>query len=188
MIQSYLFHFYSQLSRLLKSLLLLVLIVSIAGTFSFNFAYQEPQGQQIQQESGIQESQSTTQEAAKETEVFAFGYDIFKGPPEPIIEGPVDETYLISPRDELMITVWGELTFNHLLTVSEEGYIDIPEEGGRVFTNGVTLKELKGLVNGVCGCEDHQSQKTSGLCCWRGSKPGDVHNRIVCGDSLESFD
>lgn len=146
MIQSYFFHFCSQRNRLLKSLLLLILMVSIAGTFSFNFAYQEPQDQQTQQESGIQESQSTTQETAKETEIFAFGYDIFKAPPEPIIEGPVDETYLISPRDELLITVWGELNLNYLLVVSEDGFIDIPDEGGRVYTNGVTLKELKRLV------------------------------------------
>lgn len=123
-------------------------MVSITGTFSFNFAYQEPQGQPTQQESGLQESQSTAQEVAKETEVFAFGYDIFKAPPEPIIEGPVDETYLISPRDELLITIWGDLNLNYPLVVSEDGYIDIPDEGGRVYTNGVTLKELKRLVTG----------------------------------------
>jgi len=78
--------------------------------------------------------------------VYAFGYDIFRKLPEPITEGPVDEQYLLSPGDEIIINVWGQLNLEYPLTVSEEGYIDIPQEGGRIFTNGVSLKELKGLV------------------------------------------
>ena len=134
--------------RFCKTIFVLALIIFVFGMTSSAFSHQDAQAESIQTTAGTQESQSTTQEAAKETEVYAFGYDIFKAPPEPIIEGPVDETYLISPRDELLITVWGELNLNYLLAVSEDGYIDIPDEGGRVYTNGVTLGELKGLVTG----------------------------------------
>ena len=86
------------------------------------------------------------QKDEEEKVVFAFGYDIFKKLPEPITEGPVDEQYLLSPGDEIIINVWGQLSLEYSLTVSEEGYIDIPDEGGRIFTNAVSLKELKGLV------------------------------------------
>ncbi|MGD2245636.1 MAG: polysaccharide biosynthesis/export family protein, partial [Candidatus Aminicenantes bacterium] len=94
-------------------------------------------------------AQDTSKEESQNPEkekVHAFGYDIFRKLPEPITEGPVDENYLLSPGDEIMVTVWGQLNLEYSLTVSEEGYITIPDEGGRVFTNGVSLKELKSLI------------------------------------------
>jgi len=86
------------------------------------------------------------QGSQKETKIYAFGYDIFRQLPEPITEGPVDEEYLLSPGDEVIVSIWGQLNEEYPLTVSEDGYIDIPDEGGRVFTNGVSLKELKKVV------------------------------------------
>ena len=94
-------------------------------------------------------AQETSEEGSQNPEkekVYAFGYDIFRKLPEPITEGPVDENYLLSPGDEIMVTVWGQLNLEYSLTVSEEGHITIPDEGGRVFTNGVSLKELKSLI------------------------------------------
>jgi polysaccharide export outer membrane protein len=76
----------------------------------------------------------------------AFGYDIFRAPSEPIVEGPVDDGYLLSPGDEVVISVWGQLNLKHALVVSDDGFIDIPEEGGRVFTSGASLKELRRMV------------------------------------------
>ena len=76
----------------------------------------------------------------------SFGYDLFTGAAETISEGPIDENYLISPGDEIVIKTWGQLTLLHALTVTEEGYLDLPDEGGRIYTNGVTLKELKNEV------------------------------------------
>lgn len=87
-----------------------------------------------------------SQGSKKETKIYAFGYDIFRQLPEPITEGPVDEEYLLSPGDEIIVSIWGQLNEEYPLTVSEDGYIDIPDEGGRVFTNGVSLKELKRVV------------------------------------------
>ncbi len=76
----------------------------------------------------------------------AFGYDIFRGDAGPISEGPVDDQYILSTGDEIVISTWGQLNLLYNLTVSEEGYIELPEEGGRIHTNGVTLKDLKAKV------------------------------------------
>jgi len=97
-------------------------------------------------QSFAQESLEEGNNNPEKEKVYAFGYDIFRNLPEPITEGPVDENYLFSPGDEIMITVWGQLNLEYPLTVSEDGYITIPDEGGRVFTNGVSLKELKSLI------------------------------------------
>lgn len=76
----------------------------------------------------------------------SFGYDIFKSTAGPVLEGPVDEQYILSPGDEVVVSTWGQLNLLHNLTVSEEGYIELPDEGGRIPTNGVSLKELKARV------------------------------------------
>ncbi|MCX7974237.1 MAG: SLBB domain-containing protein, partial [Candidatus Aminicenantes bacterium] len=108
----------------------------------------QPSSSQVGESSGPRESVQPGQSTSSSSEVSLrpFGYDIFRPLPEPILEGPVDEQYLLSPGDEIIITVWGQLNLKYPLTVSEDGYIEIPDEGGRVFTNGVSLKELKSLV------------------------------------------
>ena len=100
----------------------------------------------ISQLTFAREISEKSQGSKKETKIYAFGYDIFRQLPEPITEGPVDEEYLLSPGDEIIVSIWGQLNEEYPLTVSEDGYIDIPDEGGRVFTNGVSLKELKKVV------------------------------------------
>jgi polysaccharide biosynthesis/export protein len=84
--------------------------------------------------------------AAAPDTVAAFGYDIFRAGATPITEGPVDEQYILSPGDEVVISIWGQLNQRFNLTVSEEGFLELPEGAGRVPTNGVTLKELRPLV------------------------------------------
>jgi len=91
---------------------------------------------------GTAEGQTSTPAKA-----ISFGYDIFKTTAGPISEGPVDEQYLLSPGDEVVLTLWGALNSTNNLTISEEGYLELPEEGGRISTNGVSLKELKDRVN-----------------------------------------
>lgn len=76
----------------------------------------------------------------------AFGYDTFRQDAAPITEGPVDDQYILSPGDEVVISTWGELNLLHNLVVSEDGYLQLPDDGGRIQTNGVTLKELKTKV------------------------------------------
>lgn len=62
------------------------------------------------------------------------------------MEGPIDEQFILSPGDQIIIQVWGQLNLSYPLTVSDDGYITIPDEGGRVYTNGVNLKDLKRAV------------------------------------------
>jgi protein involved in polysaccharide export with SLBB domain len=76
----------------------------------------------------------------------AFGYDAFRSNGAPITEGPVDDQYLLGPGDEVAITVWGEMNETLNLTVTDQGFIELPEKAGRIQTNGVTLRELKPLV------------------------------------------
>jgi polysaccharide export outer membrane protein len=75
----------------------------------------------------------------------AFGYDFFSSAAG-VTDGPVDDDYLLSPRDEVVITIWGELNETMNLTVGEQGYIELPEEGGRIQANGVRLRELRPLI------------------------------------------
>ena len=75
----------------------------------------------------------------------AFGYDYFAATAG-VTDGPVDDDYLLSPRDELVVTIWGELNETMNLTVGEQGFIELPEDGGRIQANGVRLRELRPLV------------------------------------------
>ncbi len=76
----------------------------------------------------------------------AFGYDAFRSGGELISEGPVDDSYLISPGDEIVVSLWGQLVETLNLTVTPEGFIDLPDQGGRIQTNGVSLKDLRPRV------------------------------------------
>lgn len=71
-----------------------------------------------------------------------FGYDTFSAGPL-ITEGPINDQYLISPGDEIVVSIWGRIVETMNLTVSAEGYIELPDQGGRILTNGVSLRELK---------------------------------------------
>lgn len=72
-----------------------------------------------------------------------FGYDVLGGKSSVITDGPIDDTYLITPGDEIVVSIWGELSEMLNLVVSKEGYIDLPQGGGRIPTNGITLGELR---------------------------------------------
>jgi len=72
-----------------------------------------------------------------------FGYAAFHSEGEPITDGPVDDGYLISPGDEIVVSIWGQLVETMNLTVTDEGFIELPEQGGRIQTNGLSLKDLR---------------------------------------------
>ncbi|WP_460028567.1 SLBB domain-containing protein, partial [Methyloparacoccus murrellii] len=75
-----------------------------------------------------------------------FGYETFSSGGLPINQGPVDDLYLLSPGDEIVVSIWGQLVETLNLVVSDEGFIDLPDNGGRIQTNGVTLRDLKPKV------------------------------------------
>lgn len=81
-------------------------------------------------------------------EVRPFGYGIFNTVPqtfEPLDIGPADPDYPVSPGDEVIIRLWGEVNASYELFVDREGKIFIPDVG-RVIVNGLTLEQLKGKV------------------------------------------
>jgi len=128
------------------SILFLCLFFMISAVSTSAVQPQEKTSQEQKKTAEVQEETTQTQEKTIKEEIPSFGYDIFIGPPEPIIEGPVDDSYLLSSGDEILITVWGELNLEYPIVVTEDGYITIPDEGGRIYTNGVTLKDLKRLA------------------------------------------
>ena len=75
-----------------------------------------------------------------------FGYDAFRSAAGAIVSGPVDEEYLLSPGDEVVISIWGAMNETMNLKVSDDGFLELPEGGGRIQTNAIALKDLQGLV------------------------------------------
>ena len=75
-----------------------------------------------------------------------FGYDAFQSSAGPITGGPIDDQYLLAPGDEIVVSIWGAMNETMSLTVSENGFLELPAGAGRVQTNAVTLKELHPLM------------------------------------------
>ncbi len=75
-----------------------------------------------------------------------FGYDYFGGNGVAVVDGPIDDDYLMSPRDEIVVTIWGDLNETMNLVVGEQGFIELPDNGGRIQANGVRLRELRPLL------------------------------------------
>ncbi len=75
----------------------------------------------------------------------AFGYKFFTFSPEtfsPVPNVPVPQNYRVGPRDEIIITIWGESELNESVTVRPDGNIFIPSVG-QVYVNGLSIKSLK---------------------------------------------
>ena len=72
-----------------------------------------------------------------------FGYDVFGTRTTLIADGPIDDNYIVSPGDEVVVTIWGEMAETLNLVVSKQGVIDLPGGGGRIQANGISLAELK---------------------------------------------
>lgn len=75
-----------------------------------------------------------------------FGYGNFRPGTEQITEGPIDDQFVLSPGDEITVSIWGAMVEKFNLIISDEGFIDLPNEGGRIPTNGVTLKDLRPVI------------------------------------------
>ena len=75
-----------------------------------------------------------------------FGYGNFRPGTEQITEGPIDDQFVLSPGDEVIVSIWGAMVEKFNLVISDEGFIDLPNEGGRIPTNGVTLKDLRPVI------------------------------------------
>lgn len=78
--------------------------------------------------------------------VVAFGYNYFRPGAETISDGPVGAGYILSPGDEIVVSIWGAMVETFNLTVSDDGFVDLPSDGGRIHTNGVTKEELHPVI------------------------------------------
>ena len=73
-----------------------------------------------------------------------FGYELFRNAPStfaPTERIPITGNYLVGPGDELLISVWGQVTLTARMTVDREGNIDIPRVGP-VNVAGVKYSDL----------------------------------------------
>ncbi|WP_103016346.1 SLBB domain-containing protein [Salinibacter ruber] len=74
-----------------------------------------------------------------------FGYDTFETIPEaftPQSAGPVDGSYVVGPKDELRLTVWGGADFTYDLQVDRGGRVTVPNVG-QLTVSGKSLEELR---------------------------------------------
>lgn len=85
-----------------------------------------------------------------------FGQGIFAstdGPPETL---PAEPDYPVGAGDEIGIALWGRVTAEYRLVVSNEGVIEIPMIGP-VVVNGLSFKEVRELiarrVKGIVGAD-----------------------------------
>lgn len=77
-----------------------------------------------------------------------FGREIFRRATsqfEPVTTGPVPPDYRVGPGDQLVLVLTGAVQQAYELSVSDEGWIVIPEVG-RVFVNGRTVEDLRNVL------------------------------------------
>jgi polysaccharide export outer membrane protein len=71
------------------------------------------------------------------------GYDLFKVDMSKIAPGPIEDSYELSPGDEVHLRVWGQLQLTYELVVSPDQFLEIPEVPGRLAVGGLGLREVK---------------------------------------------
>jgi len=74
----------------------------------------------------------TTAAVAPDDALDYFGYDTFESVPDafdPGQMGPVDDSYVVGPGDELRLVVWGAPEFQYDLTVDRQGRVFVPNHG-----------------------------------------------------------
>ncbi len=82
-----------------------------------------------------------------------YGADLFSNVPTtfaPVDRIPVTPQYVLGPGDEVMIRVWGQVSFNVRATVDRSGDIYIPQVGA-VHIAGLQFSQLDGYLRGQLG-------------------------------------
>ncbi|MCS3697413.1 SLBB domain-containing protein [Salinibacter ruber] len=78
------------------------------------------------------ESEPSSEDGGGEGALDYFGYDTFENVPDafkPSADGPVDDSYVVGPGDELRLVVWGAPEFQYDLTVDRQGRVYVPNHG-----------------------------------------------------------
>ncbi len=82
-----------------------------------------------------------------------FGLEVFRLSTsrfEPNLSGPVDASYKLGPGDRLVLILTGDVEAEHILNVTREGFIVIPQVGQLPVAN-LTLGDLENLLYGRLG-------------------------------------
>jgi polysaccharide biosynthesis/export protein len=77
-----------------------------------------------------------------------FGLDIFRRATsqfQPLLSGPVPDTYRLGPGDQLVVVLTGEVELAHELEVTREGFIVIPNVG-QVFVANLSMLDLRAVL------------------------------------------
>lgn len=77
-----------------------------------------------------------------------FGLEALRQPTtqfQPLVAGPVDDTYALGPGDEVALILTGDVELARSLIVSRDGYLFIPQVG-RIAVNTLTLGQLRELL------------------------------------------
>lgn len=76
-----------------------------------------------------------------------FGLDVFQGRTtqfQPLLAGPVPETYRVGPGDVMVLVLTGDVELIHQLQVTREGFVIIPQVG-QLYVNSLPMAELRRL-------------------------------------------
>lgn len=79
-----------------------------------------------------------------------FGASFFETAFPSVAGIPVPSDYIVGPDDEIILRVWGQQNFEHLLTVDRNGEVFIPQVGG-VTLAGLQYRELPGFLKAQLG-------------------------------------
>jgi polysaccharide export outer membrane protein len=77
-----------------------------------------------------------------------FGLDVFRQPTtqfQPIVAGPVDDSYILGPGDEIVLLLSGGVEAAYDREVTQGGFIVIPQVG-RISVNNLTLGQLRAVL------------------------------------------
>jgi protein involved in polysaccharide export with SLBB domain len=86
-----------------------------------------------------------TLETEPDTVPRVFGQDVFRrvgSSFEPLLTGPVGESYVLGPGDELLLVLTGDVELAYTLNVTREGTLVIPDVG-QISVNGLSLAQLR---------------------------------------------
>lgn len=86
--------------------------------------------------------------AASSRQLELFGLRTFRQPTtqfQPVVTGPVDDSYVLGPGDELVLLLSGAVELAQILEVTRGGFIVIPDVG-QIPVNGITLGQLRELL------------------------------------------
>jgi len=84
----------------------------------------------------------------EEASVPIFGHDVFNRATsqfQPLLSGPVPESYRLGPGDQLLLLLTGEVELVHELSVTREGFVVVPSVG-RIAVSNLSLAETRALL------------------------------------------